>query len=100
MFLKNVKILMKYPNMYLQSDTLIEATSFVAGMDMNSNKSIGDEFRIWLVDNKLSEKGSPFGWPKNVELYMIENDIPNDKQVSVFFEILYEFLDKHYHLEK
>lgn len=100
MFLKNVKILMKYPDMYLQTNTLIEATSFVAGMDMNSNQPIGDGFRVWLVDNKIRDKSSSFGWPKNVELYMIENNVPNDKQVSVFFEILDDFLGKKYQLEQ
>lgn len=93
LFLKNLEIVQKYPGMYFSSDSLIEAMSFVAGMDMMQEKSVGEPFRAWLLSNKLKCESS-FHWSKLVKRYLEEKKVKSESQVEAFFVLLFEFLDE------
>jgi len=91
-FTKNIKILRRYSGMYFPSETLLEATSFVAGMDMMQDEAIGSQFRDWLLNEKLKIESS-FSWPGLVELIMKQENIDKEKQIEVFLSLVSEFLE-------
>ncbi len=93
LFVRKLTVVRKYPNMYFPTNTLISAMSFISGMDLMQKSPIGQLFSSWLLTNKLKLE-SPCHWSKLIELYMQENNILSEKQISVFLDILFEFLNE------
>lgn len=90
-FVEHLVRIKKHPGMYFLNNELVEATNFIAGMDLMQEKPIGKEFGKWLLRNKLKSR-SPFYWPKLVALYMEIQEVDNESQVEEFLNLMFEFL--------
>ena len=79
--------------MFLRTNDLFEATSFVTGMDVMQEKPMGREFWKWIVSEE-PEVRSPFCWSIVVEHYMDKRNIAPEDRVSKFLDMLLEFLEQ------
>ena len=82
--------------MYFPNNQLVEATNYIAGMDIMQNEPLGEEFRTWLLKNKLASRSSVY-WPKLVVQYMDERNIEDANQVHAFLSLFSDFLTDHEH---
>jgi hypothetical protein len=91
-FIERLKAIKNRPGMYFPDNELIEATNFIAGMDLMQENPINEDFRKWLLKNKLRSRSSVY-WPKLVALYMENKKIDHEQQVEEFLNLIFEFLE-------
>ena len=91
---EKLEYILRHRGMYGIEADLGRAISFVAGFDAASDGLVLNGFRDWFISSFMGNSSEPFSWLILVEQEVKRIEENEVKRVSVFVDIVVEYLNR------